>query len=70
MYILEVDINWKRQKHVQQRVQFLPVIILWKCQNFKISYLENVLMKFRENFLTAAACHYLLLIVPTDFLII
>ena len=55
----EVDMNWKNLKHSQQRVQFSPIKILREFQKFKINYLQNVLMKFRENFATAAACHYL-----------
>ena len=27
---------------------------LWKCQKFKLNYLENVLMKLHEDFATAA----------------
>ena len=45
----EVDINWKHLKHVQQRVQFFPIISVWEFQKLKLNYLENVLMKFREN---------------------
>ena len=42
-----------------------PILSLWEFQKFKFKYLENVLMKFGENLATAAACHYLLLIVLT-----
>ena len=53
----EVDMIWENLKHPQQRVQFSPIISLWECQKFKFNYLENGLMKFRENIATAAACH-------------
>ena len=46
----EVDMNWKNLKHAQQRVQFSPIISLWEFQKFKFNYLENGLMKIRENF--------------------
>ena len=51
------------------RVVF-PIICLWELQKFKLIYIENVLMKFRENFATAATWHYLLLLVSTEFIII
>ena len=65
----EVDINCKHVKHMQQRVQFSPIISLWEFQKFKLKYIENILMKFRENFTTAVKCHYLVLIIPTECLI-
>ena len=55
----EVDMKWKNLKHAQQRVQFSPIIGLWEFQKFKFNYLENRLMKIRENFATAAACYYI-----------
>ena len=61
----EVDINCKHLKHVQ----FLPIISLWEFQKFELDYLENIPMKFRENFAIAVTCHYLPLILPAEFLI-
>ena len=49
---------------------FFSIISLWEYQKFKLLYLENVLMKFRENFATAAACHHLPLIVSIEFIVI
>ena len=67
----EGEINGKHRKHVQQRVQFSPIISEWEFQKFKLAYLEKVLMKFRENFeyffLDSATYHYLKLIDPTEF---
>ena len=40
----EVDINWKHLQHVQQRVQFSPIISQCEFQKFKLNYLENVLL--------------------------
>ena len=66
---VEVEINCKHLEHVQQRVQFSPIISIYEFQKFKLNYLKNILMQLRESFATAATCHYLLLIVPTEFLI-
>ena len=38
---VEVEINCKHLKHVQQRVQFSPIISLGEFQKFKLNYLEN-----------------------------
>ena len=38
-------------------------------RKFEANYLENGSVKFRETFSTTARCRYLLLIVPTEFLI-
>ena len=42
----EVDINLKHLKHVQQQVQFSPIMSLLEFQKYKLSYLENAVMKF------------------------
>ena len=47
-----------------------PTISLWEFQKCMLNHLKNVLMKFCENFAMAAVCHYLLLIIPTEFIII
>ena len=66
----EVHINCRHLNHVQQRVQFSPIISLREFKKIKLYYLQNISMKFSENFATAAAYHFLLLIVPIEFLMI
>ena len=41
------------------------ILKLWEFQKLNFSFLENVLMKFRENFSAAVTCHYQLLMLPT-----
>ena len=55
----EVDMNWENLKHAQQCVQFSPIISLSEFKMFKLNYLKNVSIIFREYFATAATCHYL-----------
>ena len=37
----EIAINWKYLKHVQQRVQFSPIMSLREFQKRNLNYLEN-----------------------------
>ena len=62
----------KRRRYplrMKQRVPCFPIISLLEFQKFKLNYLENGEMQFRENFATAGTCQYLLLIVLTKFLL-
>ena len=62
----------KRRRYplrMKQHVPCFPIISLREFQKFKLNYLENGVMKFRENFATPVICHYLLLMVLTQFLL-
>ena len=54
---------------MNQLVLVFPISLL-EFQEFKLNYLKKIFMKFRENFATVVAYHYLLLIVQTEFLMI
>ena len=64
-----VDIPQTNLKHMQLCVQFFSIIGLRKFEKLELSYLKNVSIELRENFATAGTCRYLLLIIPTKFLI-
>ena len=52
----------KRRRYplrMKQHVPYFPIISLREFQKFKLNYFENVVMKFRENFVTPVMCHYL-----------
>ena len=62
----------KRRRYplrMKQHVPCFPIISLREFQKFKLNYLENGVMKFRENLAIPVICHYLLLIVFTQFLL-
>ena len=62
--------KWRRYPlRMKQRVPCFPIISVWEFQKFKLNYLENGIMKFRENFATAATSQYLLLMALTQFLL-
>ena len=62
----------KRRRYLlgmKQHVPCFPIISLREFQKFKLNYLEDGLIEFRENFATPVICHYLPLIVLTQFLL-
>ena len=54
---------------MKQHVPYFPIISLPEFQKFKLNYLENGLIQFREYFAIAATCHYPLLIARTQILL-
>ena len=54
---------------MKQHLPYLTIIGLWEFQKFKLNYLEDGSIEFREKFTTPVICHYLPLIVLTQFLL-
>ena len=62
----DLDVTWAFTEKVsvahETALAVFPIITLWEFQKFKLNYLENVPIQFRENVAAAVTGNYLLLI--------